>query len=87
MRLNRLPTTHVELVPKHSNLSLVVLLHLQLILLKLVDLIADELHLLNLLSDLILHLFGGAALIVELGSERVKDLIEAMAGLARCGRA
>jgi hypothetical protein len=84
MRLDRLSATHLELVPKHSDLSLVVLLHFQLILLELVNLVADELHLLDLLGDLVFHLFGGAVLIVELGSERVEDLIEAMIWLAWC---
>ena len=78
MRLHRLDSAHLQLVSKHSDLSLVVLLHLQLVLFELVDLVTDEFHLLDLLCDLALDLFRGAALIVELGSEGVQDLIEAM---------
>jgi hypothetical protein len=43
------------------------LLHLQLILFELIDLVADQFHLLDLLSHLILDLLRGAILILELG--------------------
>ena len=56
MRLHLRTTAHFQLVSKHSNFSLIFLLHLQLILLKLVDLVTDQLHLLNLLGDLVFDL-------------------------------
>jgi hypothetical protein len=54
------------------------LLHLQLILLQLIDLVSDQFHLLDLLSDLILDLLAGAALVFEFRSQRVEDLIQSM---------
>lgn len=50
-------SSHVQLVSEHANFSLIILLHLQLILFELVDLVADQFHLLNLLSNLIFDLF------------------------------
>ncbi len=74
-------------MPKHSNLSLVVLFHFQLVLLELVDLVANEFHLLDLLRHLALHLFRGATLVVELGPKVVQDLIQAMIRWTRGSRA
>lgn len=66
---------------QHSNLSLIVLFHFQLVLFELVDLVTDQLHLLDLLGDLILDLFRGATLILEFGSQRVHNLIKTMVWL------
>jgi hypothetical protein len=49
MRLHLRASAHLQFVSQHADLSLVVLLHLELVLLQLVDLVPDELHLLNLL--------------------------------------
>lgn len=81
MRLNRLYAAHLQLMSKHSDLSLVVLLHLQLILLELVDFVSNKFHLLDLLRNLAFDLFRGPTLTVELGAESVEDLIEAMVWL------
>ena len=56
MRLDLGASTHLQFVSQHADLSLIVLLHLELVLLQLVDLIANEFHLLNLLGNLALDL-------------------------------
>lgn len=76
-------TSSLELVPEHADLGLVLLLHLQLILLELVDFVADKLHLRDLLGYLALDLLGRATLIFEFGSQIVEDLVQPMSGLAR----
>ena len=81
MGLNRLYAAHLELVSKHSDLSLVVLLHFELVLLELVYFVSNKFHLLDLLGDLAFDLFRRPTLTVELGAESVEDLIEAMVWL------
>ena len=78
VRLDRLYATHIELMPEHADLSLVVLFHLQLVLLELVHLVANQFHLLDLLRNLAFDLFRRSTLVVEFGSKRVHDLIETM---------
>ena len=74
-------------MPEHSDLSLVVLLHLQLVLLELIDLIPYEFHFLDLLCDLAFDLFRRPTLTVEFGAKSVEDLIEAVVWLPRSRRA
>ena len=57
MRLYRLHAAHLELVPEHADFSLVVLLHFELVLLQLIYFVANQFHLLDLLSDLAFDLF------------------------------
>ena len=52
-----------------ANLVLIVLLNLKLVLLKLIDLVPDQLHLLNLLGDLALELLRATVLVVEFGAQ------------------
>lgn len=54
--LNLGAAAHFEFVSENADLRLVFLLHLQLILFELIDLVSDQLHLLNLLSNLVLNL-------------------------------
>lgn len=49
MCLHRRAAAKLQLVPEHAYLRLVVVLHLQLVLLELVDFVANQFHLLNLL--------------------------------------
>lgn len=70
MRLYRwCATSEVEFVAQSSDLLLVVLLHFKLVLLKLVDLVANELHLLDLLSSVILILLRIPILVLELSAQ------------------
>jgi len=59
------------------------LLHLQLILLQLIDFVSDKFHLLNLLRDLVLDLLGCSTLIVKFCPKRVHNLIKAVIRLPR----
>lgn len=61
-------SSHFKLVSQHAYLSLILLLHLQLVLFKLVDLVSNEFHFLYLLADLSFHLFRASTLVVEFGS-------------------
>lgn len=76
MRLHWSAPSNLQLTPQHADFSLVLLLHLQLILLKLVDLVADQLHFLDLLSDLGFHLLRSSTLILELGPQGIEEFIE-----------
>lgn len=75
MRLNRMHTAHLQLMSEHPDLSLVVLFHFHLVLLELIDFVANQFHLLNLLRNLTFDLLRRAALVVELSSEGVQNLI------------
>ena len=55
-RHRRRATSQFQLLSEHANFCLVVLLHLQLVLFQLIDLVPDQFHLLNLLIDLSFHL-------------------------------
>jgi hypothetical protein len=77
------PSAHLQFVSQHADLSLIVLLHLELILLQLVYFVSNEFHLCNLLRHLAFHLLRGPALVVKLGSKRIHNLVQAMVWLAR----
>lgn len=70
-------TSEVEFMSQHTNLLLVFLFHFELILLELVYLVANELHLLNLLGDLRFHGFGASILILEFRSQLFDEIVEA----------
>jgi hypothetical protein len=77
MRCYRRDTSHFKLVSQQSELIVVLLLQLDLSLFELVDLVSNHLHLLDLVCNLALNLFGASALVFELGSQRIKKLVEA----------
>ena len=81
VRLRRYATSNLKLMSEDSNFILVFLLHFELILLELIDFVANQLHLLNLLCDLAFHLLGTSTLVVEFGAKGVEDLSQAMIGL------
>lgn len=83
MCLNRRASSQIKFVSQHAYFSLVLLLHFQLVLLKLVDFVPDQFHLLYLLADLSLHLLGTSTLVLEFGPQRIEDLVES---LTMCGR-
>lgn len=60
--------TELEFVPQHAYLCLIILLHFQLVLFKLIDLVPNQFHLLYLLRDLGLHLLGASGLALKFGS-------------------
>ncbi len=86
VRLGRYATSNLKLMSEDSNFILVFLLHFELILLELVDFIANQLHLLDLLCDLAFNLLGTPTLVVEFGAKGVEDLSQAMIGLTWGGR-
>lgn len=67
---------HFEFMAQVADLILVVLLHLELILFQLIDLVTDELHLLYLLRDLRLHLLRATALALEFRPQLIEDFIQ-----------
>lgn len=77
MRGYRGNTSDFKFVPQQPELVVVLLLQLDLSLLELVDLVSNHLHLLDLVGNLALNLFGASALVIELGSKRIKELVEA----------
>ena len=77
MRCHRRNTSYLKLVTQQSDLVVVLLLEFDLSLFELVDLVSNHLHLLDLVADLTLNLFRASALVFELGSERIEELVEA----------
>ena len=70
-------TSHFKLVSQQADLVIVLLLQLNLSLLELVDLVSYHLHLLDLVANLALDLFGASSLALKLRPEGVEKLIEA----------
>ena len=68
VRLNRSAATQVQLVSQHAYLCLIIVLHLQLVLLELVDLVTDQFHLLDLLCHRCFSLIRAATLSLKLGA-------------------
>lgn len=86
MCLHGRTTAKFELVSQHTYLCLVILLQLQLVLFKLIDLVPDQFHLLYLLRNLGLCLLRASGLALELGSQGVKDIVQPLKALGRLAR-
>ena len=70
-------TSRFKFVSQHPELVIVLLLQLDLGLFKLVDLVSNHLHLLNLAANLTLNLLGASVLVFKFGSQRIKEFVEA----------
>lgn len=86
MCLHRRTTAKLELVSQHTYLCLVILLQLQLVLFKLIDLVPDQFHLLYLLRNLRLRLLRASGLALEFGSQGVEDIVQPLEALGRLAR-
>jgi len=66
----------LELVSKHADLLLVLLLQGHVCLFERVNLLPDQLHLADLGADLMLEAFRLAQVSIELGPDSIKQLVE-----------
>jgi hypothetical protein len=77
VRRYRRNTSHFKFVSQRPELVIILLLQLDLGLFKLVDLVSNHLHLLDLAANLTLNLLGASILVFEFGSQRLKKFVEA----------
>jgi hypothetical protein len=68
VRRYRRNTSHFKFVSQRPELVIILLLQLDLGLFKLVDLVSNHLHLLDLAANLTLNLLGASILVFEFGS-------------------